>query len=94
MFYVAEALLFEKGLRFRTHGDVHGAFGQHFSKTGVLPAEFHRWLIDGYDQRVSGDYWTEAPVSDEDALELIEHARLFLAGAIRYLNDAPIPART
>jgi uncharacterized protein (UPF0332 family) len=29
MFYTAEALLNEKGLRFRKHGGVHSAFGEH-----------------------------------------------------------------
>ena len=36
MFYVAEALLNERGLYFRKHGGVHGAFGEHFAKTGCL----------------------------------------------------------
>ena len=30
MFYVAEALLNEKGLRFKKHGGVHAAFGEQF----------------------------------------------------------------
>jgi uncharacterized protein (UPF0332 family) len=34
MFYVAEALLFEKGLQFRKHSGVHSAFGEHFAKAG------------------------------------------------------------
>ena len=44
MFYAAEALLNEKGLRFRKHGGVQAAFGEHFAKTGVLDSKFHRWL--------------------------------------------------
>ncbi|MGH8566242.1 MAG: HEPN domain-containing protein [Gammaproteobacteria bacterium] len=39
MFYVAEALLYERGLSFRKHAGVHGAFGQHFAKSGVLDAK-------------------------------------------------------
>jgi uncharacterized protein (UPF0332 family) len=31
MLYVAEALLVGKGLRFRKHGSVHAAFGEHFA---------------------------------------------------------------
>jgi uncharacterized protein (UPF0332 family) len=86
MFYSAEALLFEQGLRFRTHGDVHGAFGQHFSKTGVLPRELHQWLLVGYDQRITGDYWTDSSVSTEEVQEMIEHARQFLDETRRYLE--------
>ncbi|MBI4358648.1 MAG: HEPN domain-containing protein [Candidatus Omnitrophica bacterium] len=36
MFYVAEALLYEKGLTFKKHGGVHSAFGEHFTKPGFL----------------------------------------------------------
>jgi uncharacterized protein (UPF0332 family) len=36
MFYVAEALLNEKSLQFSKHGGVHGAFGEHYIKTGLL----------------------------------------------------------
>lgn len=42
MFYIAEALLNEKGLRFRKHGGVHGAFGEHFVKTGEFDPKYHR----------------------------------------------------
>jgi uncharacterized protein (UPF0332 family) len=42
MFYVAEALLYEKELQFRKHSGVHSAFGEHFAKTGLLDAKFHR----------------------------------------------------
>jgi uncharacterized protein (UPF0332 family) len=55
MFYVAEALLNEKGLQFGRHGDVIGAYGKHFSKTKVLDQKFHRWLIEGFDTRMVGD---------------------------------------
>ena len=33
IFYVAEALLFQIGLTFKSHGAVHGAFGEEFAKT-------------------------------------------------------------
>jgi len=36
MFYVAEALLGEKGLRFKKHGGVHATFGEHFAKTNLF----------------------------------------------------------
>jgi uncharacterized protein (UPF0332 family) len=34
MFCIAEALLIEKNLRFRKHGGVHAAFGEHCVSTG------------------------------------------------------------
>lgn len=36
VFYIAEALLNEKDLRFSKHGTVHGAFAQHYIKTGIF----------------------------------------------------------
>ena len=40
MFYTAEALLCNKGLKFRKHGGVHSAFGEHFAKTGLATRSF------------------------------------------------------
>ncbi|MCL4529761.1 MAG: HEPN domain-containing protein [Chloroflexi bacterium] len=36
MFYIAEALFSEKGLEFKQHGRVIGAYGLHFAKTKEL----------------------------------------------------------
>jgi uncharacterized protein (UPF0332 family) len=45
MFYVAEAFLLNKGLAFGKHSAVIAAFGEHFTKTGIVPPEFHRYLM-------------------------------------------------
>ena len=86
MFYTAEALLNEKGLRFRKHGGVHSAFGEHYIKTNLFDAKFHRWLLDAFDQRIESDYGIEALVIDQDAHELIEHAKEFLQAARAFLE--------
>ena len=88
MFYAAEALLNERGLRFRKHGGVHGAFGEHFAKAGVLDSKYHRWLLEAFNQRVTGDYGVELMMSSEDASVVIERAREFLQTAQRYLTSA------
>lgn len=49
MFYIAEALLYEKGLEFHTHGQVIAAYGKEFAKTKELDPKFHRWLRAGFD---------------------------------------------
>jgi uncharacterized protein (UPF0332 family) len=56
MFYVAEALLSEKGLTFSKHSGVHAAFGETFAKTKEMDPKFHRWLLDAFDKRLAGDY--------------------------------------
>lgn len=86
MFYVAEALLREKDLHFSKHGGVHGAFGEHFIKTGLLDQKYHRWLLNAFDQRIEGDYGVEIETIAEDAEKLIAQAEEFLDAARRYLE--------
>ena len=89
MFYTAEALLGEKGLRSRKHAGVHALFGEHFSKTGQLDPRFHRWLLDAFDKRLQGDYSVEAAVASEEAAAVIEQARQFFVEACKYLGAGP-----
>ncbi len=56
MLYTAEALLAEQGHRFKSHGSVHGLYGQHFAKTALLDPKYHRWLIRAFNKRIAGDY--------------------------------------
>ena len=84
MFYAAEALLTSKGLRFRKHGSVHAAFGEHFVRTGVIDAKFHRWLLDAFDQRIVGDYGVDGAVDEEAARQAIAQAEEFLNEARRH----------
>lgn len=86
MFYIAEALLNEKGLQFSKHGGVHGAFGEHFIKTGLLDPKFHRWLLDAFDQRIEGDYGVEIVAVPQDVIEMISQAREFLQSAKHLLS--------
>ena len=86
MFYIAEALLSERGLRFRKHGGVHGAFGEHFARTGELDPKFHRWLLDAFDRRLQADYGIEATVTADEAQATIDQARQFFDHARTYLG--------
>jgi len=74
-------------LRFRKHGGVHSAFGEHFAKTGLLDAKFHRWLIDAFDLRSTADYGLDVPLTSDDATQTIARAEEFLTAA-RGLLDA------
>ena len=87
MFYVAEALLNEKNLRFSKHGGVHGAFGEHFAKTGEMDAKYHRWLLDSFDKRIVSDYGVDDSISIDESQEIIDHAKEFLAEARKYLGN-------
>jgi uncharacterized protein (UPF0332 family) len=86
MFYTAEALLNEKGHRFRKHGGVHAAFREHFIKSGLLDAKYHRWFLQAFSQRITGDYGIESDLTAEDAMILIDQAREFLEVAKQFLE--------
>ena len=89
MFYLAEALLYEKDFqRFSKHSAVHAMFGRVFAKTGELNPKFHRWLIDAFDKRVRGDYDVESNIGIEDVESMLGQAREFLEAAERYLARA------
>lgn len=86
MYYTAEAFLLEKGLSFSKHAGVIAAFGQHFAKTGLLPAEFHRYLIEAQDSRNIGDYDTGPGISREKAEQQLLRAEQFLTLAQDHLG--------
>lgn len=86
MFYVAEALLNEKGMQFGKHSAVHAAYGEHFAKTRVLDPKYHRWLLDSFDKRIVGDYGVESGIEKDIAASMINQAREFLEAARAYLE--------
>ncbi len=89
MFHAAQALLLGKGLTYAKHGSVKAAFGQHFVKTGQIPAQIHRYLIDAYDSRLVGDYGVTETVAMSRAEEMIAQAEEFIIVADQILNPPP-----
>ena len=89
MFYVAEAFLLGDGLTFSKHSGVIAAFGHQFAKTGRVPTEFHRYLIDAERKRLTGDYDIGPGLSEQEALEQIDRAEKFLDLATASLSSHP-----
>jgi uncharacterized protein (UPF0332 family) len=85
MFYVAEALLLEKGMAFSGHAAVVSALGREFAKTGALDPRFHRHLIDAQDLRHSGDYGGGPAVTHDQVEQALQWAEDFIAAAEQYL---------
>jgi uncharacterized protein (UPF0332 family) len=81
MFYVAQAFLLVDGLTFSKHSGVIAAFGQHFARTGRVPVEFHRHLIEASEQRNTGDYDLEPNLTLADAEKQISRAEQFITQA-------------
>jgi uncharacterized protein (UPF0332 family) len=86
MLHAAQALLRERGLRYRKHAGVHAAYGEHFAKTGLLDPKYHRWLLDAFDDRLRGDYDIDASFDKESVARRIVQAREFLDSARRFLE--------
>lgn len=86
MFYTAEALLYERGLDFGSHGAVHGAFGKHFAKTGTLDPKYHGLLLDAFRARQESTYDALANPGAEQVEEMLGGADSFLAAARGYLE--------
>jgi uncharacterized protein (UPF0332 family) len=89
IFYVAEALLNEKDLRYSKHGTVHGAFAQHFIKTKIFDAKYHKLLTGAFRRRMLGDYDEVARFSSEEVIEILEQAGEFLQATKKYLVSQP-----
>jgi uncharacterized protein (UPF0332 family) len=87
MFYIAEALLYERGLEFNTHGQVIAAYGKEFAKTMELDPKFHRWLRAGFDARISGDYDVDVNFTKQFVAGMVNQAREFLEAAQEYLDS-------
>lgn len=78
MFALAQAYLLGQVLSFSRHSAVIAAFGRHFAKTSIVPADQHRHLIAAQQDRQSTDYGSDIPVSRTEAALYVEHARDFL----------------
>lgn len=86
MFYVAEALLLGQGLSFSKHSAVLAAFGERLTKSGLVPREFHRYLLDGEDSRHVGDYDLGPGLTSGEATEQMRRAQEFLDLAERLIG--------
>jgi uncharacterized protein (UPF0332 family) len=85
-FYVAEALLDSKGLRFSRHGQVLAQYGRLFAKTEVLDRSFHGLYDTAFELRQLADYDDVTVIQSEAVMDLISGGRRFLAAAIGYLD--------
>ena len=78
MFYIAEAFLEGEGLAFSKHSATIAAFGKQFIKTGQIPKEFHRYLIEAMEARHEGDYVSREVIAEDRAKQIVGHAEEFI----------------
>jgi uncharacterized protein (UPF0332 family) len=51
---------------FSKHAAVIAAFGREFAKTGELPVELHRFLIDASEDRTEADYVATSEITENE----------------------------
>lgn len=88
MFYLAEGFLSTREITRSSHSGVIATFGQSFVKSGIVPANFHRYLIRAQEVRLLVDY-RGTPLTDDEAQEQIARAREFLTLAHEYFHRQP-----
>jgi uncharacterized protein (UPF0332 family) len=91
MYYIAQAFLLGKSLTFSKQAGLIAGFGQHFAKTGLVPVEYHRYLIEAQQSRTVGDYEASASLTAEQASEQIERAEAFLELGRELIGPNPFP---
>lgn len=87
MLFATEALLLTRDLTFSSHRGVISAFGRHFVKTGLFPAEMRVWLQNAFDQRQRGDYFFEAVMEKSTAETVLTHATAFISKIAEHLEQ-------
>ena len=55
-FYIVNALLLQRGLKFRKHSGVRSAFHKHIVKTGLVEPEEGMFYDELFEARQRGDY--------------------------------------
>lgn len=86
MFYLVEAVLYSKALRFSSHSALVAAYGKEFAKTGILDPKFHQYVLITQKRRETGHYGVEKTVMDEEALESFHWAEEFMQAVKNYLG--------
>jgi len=85
MFYVTEALLLTKELKFSSHRSVISLFGEHFIKTGIFEQEMGRRLSKTFEKRLIGDYSFAPEVGEGEAKEVLSGGKEFVREVRDYL---------
>ena len=81
MFYIAQAFLIGRDLRFSKHSAVIAAFGQEFAKGDEALREFHHGMVEAQDARNVGDYQIEVMLAYDDVRVHLDRADRFIQRA-------------
>lgn len=86
MFYLAEAMLLTRDLRFSKHAAVISAVAQHFVRPGMLATEHLDALRAAFELRQLADYISGAAITAWQAQETLSRAAAFMDAAEAHLR--------
>jgi len=88
MFHAARAALAARELHFAKHSGVISAFGSELAKSGLIPVQMHRHLIDAFNDRLKATYDYEMIVAEAKAAKTLQRAEEFVAAIEEFLRDS------
>ena len=86
MFYCGLGLLAAKNFGSSKHSGVLSLFSRHFVKTGQISIEAGRHLREAFELRQNCDYREFVDISKDQAEEVIQNARAFIAETQKVLE--------
>lgn len=86
MFYAVLALLVKVDKGTSKHSGAIALFDQHFVKEGIFPKDMSYTLHKSFDMRQMSDYRELVKIDNEEAEEMLQKAREFVAEVIEYLS--------
>lgn len=80
MFYALLALFIDKGINLKTskHSGVISFFDKEFVHTGKIDKYYSKMLHRMFNMRQEGDYKELVEITPDDAIQSVEHAKMFL----------------
>ena len=85
IFHAMRAVLALERLDSKNHLGVISAFRQRYIKTGIFAASFSRIIGSAFEIRNESDYEDFIEISNAQALQQIENAKLFLEAVDEYI---------
>ncbi len=82
----ARALLAINEIPVKKHAGVMSLFALHFVKTGVIDTEYSKILVTANRLRTSSDYSDYYFATQEEAVEILESAKVFVGKIESILN--------
>lgn len=79
MYHAAQAVLYNRGLKPKTHAGLRSMFSEHLVKPKKVSAAFAEVLAESFKLRQISDYEADAVINPEKVKEIVEKAAEFLA---------------